>query len=240
MITLTYSEIAILVIPFLVVIYYVTKLAKLSANEEYRKLKLKEKIIDQKSYLVDHRLEGKIKEVDNLMEKGHNLQATLAEVNKALITSITDVNASLSDRKLLLSHSLLTDIERLIHRFSIIQLPPRMLITTLHGKLQEAVDKENGLSQDAVVTIVEKLDEFRAHDTAALNDINLDAQSYLIYLIVIQDQLKELTRDKEIPSDLDELTQRLDGIDKEITKSMVTLEMALLSIKGKQDSEVTQ
>lgn len=237
MITLTYSEIAILVITFLVVVYYVTKLAKLSANEEYRKLKLKEKIIDQKAYLVDHRLEGKIKEVDNLMKKGHNLQATLAEVNKALITSITEVNASLSDRKLLLSHSLLTDIERLIHRFSIIQLPPRMLITTLHGKLQEAVDKENGLSQDTLVTIVEKLDEFKAHDTAALNGINLDAQSYLR---VIQDQLKELTRDKEIPSDLDELTQRLDGIDKEITKSMVTLEMALLSIKGKQDSEVTQ
>ena len=237
MITLTYSEIAILIIPFLVVVYYVTKLAKLSANEEYRKLKLKEKIIDQKAYLVDHRLEGKIKEVDNLMERGHNLQTTLTEANKALITSITEVNASLSDRKLLLSHSLLTDIERLIHRFSIIQLPPRMLITTLHGKLQKAVDKENGLSQDTLVTIVEKLDEFRAPDAAALNDINLDAQSYLI---VIQDQLKELTRDKEIPSDLDELTQRLDGIDKEITKSMVTLEMALLSIKGKQDSEVTQ
>lgn len=237
MITLTYSEIAILIIPFLVVVYYVTKLAKLSANEEYRKLKLKEKIIDQKAYLVDHRLEGKIKEVDNLMEKGHNLQATLAEANKALITSITEVNASLSDRKLLLSHSLLADIERLIHRFSIIQLPPRMLITTLHGKLQEVVDKENGLSQDAVVTIMKRLDEFRVHDTAALNSINLDAQSYLS---VIQDQLKELTRDKEIPSDLDELTQRLDGIDKEITKSMVTLEMALLSIKGKQDSEVTQ
>lgn len=237
MITLTYSEIAILIIPFLVVVYYVTKLAKLSANEEYRKLKLKEKIIDQKAYLVDHRLEGKIKEVDNLMEKGHKLQTTLTEANKALITSITEVNASLSDRKLLLSHSLLTDIERLIHRFSIIQFPPRMLITTLHGKLQKAADKENGLSQDTLVTIVEKLDEFRAHDTAALNDINLDAQSYLI---VIQDQLKELTRDKEIPSDLDELTQRLDGIDKEITKSMVILEMALLSIKGKQDSEVTQ
>ncbi len=171
------------------------------------------------------------------MEKGHKLQTILTEVNKALITSITDVNASLSDRKLLLSHSLLTDIERLIHRFSIIQLPPRMLITTLHGKLQEVVDKENGLSQDTLVTIVEKLDEFKAHDVAALNSINLDAQSYLI---VIQDQLKELTRDKEIPSDLDELTQRLDGIDKEITKSMVTSEMALLSIKGKQDSEVTQ
>lgn len=237
MITLTYSEIAILIIPFLVVVYYVTKLAKLSANEEYRKLKLKEKIIDQKAYLVDHRLEGKIKEVEGLMEKGHKPQATLTEANKALITSITEVNASLSDRKLLLSHSLLTDIERLIHRFSIIQLPPRMLITTLHGKLQEAVDKENGLSQDAVVTIMKRLDEFRAHDAAALNGINLDAQSYLI---VIQDQLKELTRDKEIPSDLDELTQRLDGIDKEITKSMVTLEMTLLSIKDKQDSEVRQ
>nr|DAF07860.1 MAG TPA: hypothetical protein [Caudoviricetes sp.] len=237
MITLTYSEIAILVIPFLVVVYYVTKLAKLSANEEYRKLKLKEKIIDQKSYLVDHRLEGKIKEVEGLMERGHKLQTTLTEANKALITSITEVNASLSDRKLLLSHSLLTDIERLIHRFSLIEFASRIFITKLHGKLQAAADKENGLSQDTLVTIVEKLDEFRIRDTSALNGINLDAQSYLI---VIQDQLKELTRDKEIPSGLDELTQCLDGIDKEITKSMVTLEMALLSIKGKQDSEVTQ
>ena len=223
MITLTYTELLVTILPLLVVIYYVVKLARLNANTDYQRIRTKEKLIDKKAFLVDHRLNRKVDEVEALMDKGRKMQEKLSEVNQSLVTSIVKMEKLIHSRDLLLSSALLEDTIEAITRGMILNLAPRGLIREMVSTIESATDSDS--LTKALDKIKYRNTTFTEHDVPVFNG----------YVSETNALLGTLNKEHNVPKDLEELKDALEGIHEKIEAEMNQLDNHIreLSQKGK-------
>lgn len=230
MITLTYTELLIVILPLLVVIYYVVKLAKLNANTDYQRIRTKEKLIDKKAFLVDHRLNNKVKDVEALIDKGKKMQERLSEVNKDIIDSIVKMEKLVHSRDLIMTSALLKDVIEMITRGMVFNLTPRGLIVEMVNEIEGIADKDHPTE---VLDEVEYMyTAFKETDIPAFNHY---AGEVSTLLSTLREQLNEMNKEQAIPEDLNELKGALDGIQEKIEAEMNQLNNHIreLSQKGK-------
>lgn len=230
MITLTYTELLVTILPLLVVIYYVVKLARLNANTDYQRIRTKEKLIDKKAFLVDHRLNRKVDEVEALMDKGRKMQEKLSEVNQSLVTSIVKMEKLIHSRDLLLSSALLEDTIEAITRGMILNLAPRGLIREMVSTIESATDSDS--LTKALDKIKYRNTTFTEHDVPVFNGYVSETNALLGTL---NKELDMLNKEHNVPKDLEELKDALEGIHEKIEAEMNQLNNHVreLSQKGK-------
>lgn len=230
MITLTYTELLVTILPLLVVIYYVVKLARLNANTDYQRIRTKEKLIDKKAFLVDHRLNRKVDEVEALMDKGRKMQEKLSEVNQSLVTSIVKMEKLIHSRDLLLSSALLEDTIEAITRGMILNLAPRGLIREMVSTIESATDSDS--LTKALDKIKYRNTTFTEHDVPVFNGYVSETNALLGTL---NKELDMLNKEHNAPKDLEELKDALEGIHEKIEAEMNQLNNHVreLSQKGK-------
>lgn len=215
MITLTYTELLIVILPLLVVIYYVVKLAKLNANTDYQRIRTKEKLIDKKAFLVDHRLNNKVKDVETLIDKGKKMQERLSEVNQTLVSSIIKMEKLVHSRNLLLSSVLLEDVIETITRGVSFNLPPRGLMVEMISEMEKATGSDT--FTEALDKIKYSYTTFKEHDISAFSDYVSDVNTLLK---VLEQQLDEMNKEHGVSKDLNEMKSALDGIQEKIEAEM--------------------